>query len=112
MTTAFARVGFSGDYGGTYFMTQLVGAAKARELYFLSERGSAEEALRLGLVNWICARGSGCAHPGNRAPPGLGSHSGLSLHEGEFEPRHEPGPGRLSRPRGYPSHPLWSDGRS
>jgi enoyl-CoA hydratase/carnithine racemase len=32
MTTAFARVGFSGDYGGTYFMTQLVGAAKAREL--------------------------------------------------------------------------------
>jgi 2-(1,2-epoxy-1,2-dihydrophenyl)acetyl-CoA isomerase len=55
MTTAFARVGFSGDYGGTYFMTQLVGAAKARELYFLSERVSAEEALRLGLVNWICA---------------------------------------------------------
>jgi 2-(1,2-epoxy-1,2-dihydrophenyl)acetyl-CoA isomerase len=55
MTTAFARVGFSGDYGGTYFMTQLVGAAKARELYFLSERVNAEEALRLGLVNWICA---------------------------------------------------------
>src|SRR5271154_2454742 len=53
MTTAFARVGFSGDYGGTYFMTQLVGAAKARELYFLSERVSAEEALRLGLVNWV-----------------------------------------------------------
>jgi 2-(1,2-epoxy-1,2-dihydrophenyl)acetyl-CoA isomerase len=55
MTTAFARVGFSGDYGGTYFMAQLVGTAKARELYFLSERVSAEEALRLGLVNWICA---------------------------------------------------------
>jgi 2-(1,2-epoxy-1,2-dihydrophenyl)acetyl-CoA isomerase len=53
MTTAFARVGFSGDYGGTYFMTQLVGAAKARELYFLSERVSAEEALRLGLANWV-----------------------------------------------------------
>lgn len=54
MTTAFARVGFSGDYGGTYFMTQLVGAAKARELYFLSERVGAQEALRLGLTNWIC----------------------------------------------------------
>ena len=53
MTTAFARVGFSGDYGGTYFLTQLVGAAKARELYFLSERVNAEEALRLGLANWI-----------------------------------------------------------
>ena len=55
LTTAFAKVGFSGDYGGTYFLTQLVGAAKARELYFLSDRVSAEEALRLGLVNWVCA---------------------------------------------------------
>ena len=54
MTTAFARVGFAGDYGGTYFLTQLVGAAKARELYFLSERVTAEEALRLGLTNWVC----------------------------------------------------------
>jgi 2-(1,2-epoxy-1,2-dihydrophenyl)acetyl-CoA isomerase len=54
LTTAFARVGFSGDYGGTYFMTQLVGSAKARELYYLSERVSAEEALRLGLTNWVC----------------------------------------------------------
>src|SRR5689334_21964684 len=33
--TAFARVGFSGDYGGTWSLTQLVGSAKARELYFL-----------------------------------------------------------------------------
>ena len=55
MTTAFAKVGFAGDYGGTYFMTQLIGAAKARELYMLSERVSAEEALRLGLANWVCA---------------------------------------------------------
>ena len=54
MTTAFARVGFSGDYGGTYFMSQLIGSAKARELYFLSDRVSAEEALRLGLTNWTC----------------------------------------------------------
>ena len=55
MTTAFARVGFSGDYGGTYFLTQLVGSAKARELYFLSERVGADEAHRLGLANWVCA---------------------------------------------------------
>ena len=54
MTTAFARVGFSGDYGGTYFLSKLVGTAKARELYYLSERIDAEEALRLGLANWIC----------------------------------------------------------
>jgi 2-(1,2-epoxy-1,2-dihydrophenyl)acetyl-CoA isomerase len=54
LTTAFARVGFSGDYGGTYFMTQLVGSAKARELYYLSDRVNAEEALKLGLTNWVC----------------------------------------------------------
>lgn len=53
LTTAFARVGFSGDYGGTYFLTKLVGAAKAREMYFLSDRVSADEALTLGLTNWV-----------------------------------------------------------
>ncbi len=54
LTTAFARVGFSGDYGGSYFMTQLIGSAKARELYYLSDRVNAEEALDLGLTNWVC----------------------------------------------------------
>ncbi len=53
MTTAFAKVGFAGDYGGTYFLTQLIGAAKAREMYFLSDRVKADEALRLGLCNWV-----------------------------------------------------------
>ncbi len=53
MTTAFAKVGFSGDYGGTFFLTRLVGSAKARELYFLSDRLAMTEAERLGLVNWV-----------------------------------------------------------
>lgn len=53
LTTAFAKVGLAGDYGGTYFLTQLVGSAKAREMYFLSDRVGAEEALRLGLANWV-----------------------------------------------------------
>jgi 2-(1,2-epoxy-1,2-dihydrophenyl)acetyl-CoA isomerase len=51
--TAFARVGFSGDYGGSYFLTQLVGPAKARELYFSAEMIDADEALRLGLVTKV-----------------------------------------------------------
>ena len=53
MTTAFAKVGFAGDYGGSLFMSQLVGTAKARELYFLSDRISAKEAKDLGLTNWV-----------------------------------------------------------
>jgi 2-(1,2-epoxy-1,2-dihydrophenyl)acetyl-CoA isomerase len=55
LTTAFAKVGFSGDYGGTFFMTRLIGSAKARELYFLSERIDAKHAERLGLVNRVVA---------------------------------------------------------
>jgi 2-(1,2-epoxy-1,2-dihydrophenyl)acetyl-CoA isomerase len=53
MTTAFAKVGLTGDYGGTYLLTQLVGPAKARELYLLSDRIDMTEALRLGMVNWV-----------------------------------------------------------
>ncbi|MFT4795121.1 MAG: 2-(1,2-epoxy-1,2-dihydrophenyl)acetyl-CoA isomerase [Paracoccaceae bacterium] len=53
MTTAFAKVGFAGDYGGTWFLTQLVGPAKAREMYLLSDRVTAAEALALGLTNRV-----------------------------------------------------------
>src|SRR5690242_8224582 len=53
LTTAFAKVAFAGDYGGTWFLTRLVGNSKAKELYYFSERLSAEEAERLGIVNAI-----------------------------------------------------------
>lgn len=53
VTTAFARVGFSGDFGGTFFLSQLVGMGKAKELYFLSERVGAEECRRLGIANFV-----------------------------------------------------------
>jgi len=53
LLTSFARVGFSGDWGGTFFLTQIVGSARARELYYLSERIDASEALRIGLVNRV-----------------------------------------------------------
>lgn len=54
-TTAFARVGYSGDFGGSYFLTHLVGTAKARELYFTAEMVDAAAALGLGLVNRVVA---------------------------------------------------------
>jgi 2-(1,2-epoxy-1,2-dihydrophenyl)acetyl-CoA isomerase len=53
LTTAFARVAFAGDYGGTWFLTQLVGSAKAKELYFFSDRLTAADAERLGIVNAV-----------------------------------------------------------
>ena len=53
LTTAFAKVGFAGDYGGTWFLSRLVGTAKARELYFLSEKITAEHGVQLGIVNAV-----------------------------------------------------------
>jgi 2-(1,2-epoxy-1,2-dihydrophenyl)acetyl-CoA isomerase len=52
-TTAFAKVGFSGDFGGSWFLTQLVGSAKARELYLTADRFDADTAQRLGVVNQV-----------------------------------------------------------
>ena len=49
--TAFAKMGFSGDFGGSYFLSKLVGAGKARELYYTSGELDAEQALALGVVN-------------------------------------------------------------
>jgi 2-(1,2-epoxy-1,2-dihydrophenyl)acetyl-CoA isomerase len=51
LTTAFSKVGLAGDYGGSWFLTQLVGAAKARELYFTADVILGEEAAALGIVN-------------------------------------------------------------
>ena len=51
ITTAFSKIGASGDYGGSYFLPYLVGAAKARELYFTADVILGSEALALGLVN-------------------------------------------------------------
>jgi 2-(1,2-epoxy-1,2-dihydrophenyl)acetyl-CoA isomerase len=51
--TAFARVGYSGDFGGSYYLTQLVGTAKARELYYTAALLDAQEALALGMLNRV-----------------------------------------------------------
>ncbi len=51
MTTAFSKIAVSGDYGGSYFMSHLVGSAKARELYFMADVITGAEAAQLGLVN-------------------------------------------------------------
>jgi 2-(1,2-epoxy-1,2-dihydrophenyl)acetyl-CoA isomerase len=47
----FAKVGLFPDYGGTYFLPQLVGPAKAAEMFYTGEMIDAKTALQLGLVN-------------------------------------------------------------
>jgi 2-(1,2-epoxy-1,2-dihydrophenyl)acetyl-CoA isomerase len=51
--TIFRNVGFSGDYGGSYFLSKLVGMERARELYFSGRVLEAEEALALGMVSKV-----------------------------------------------------------
>ena len=49
-STAFLKVAVAGDMGLPWSLPRLVGAAKARELSFLCEKFSADEAHRVGLV--------------------------------------------------------------
>lgn len=55
-TTAFTKIGLSGDYGGSYFLPYLVGAAKARELYFMGSVLNGQEAFDIGLVNKVATK--------------------------------------------------------
>lgn len=51
--TAFVEVGLAGDYGTSWFWTQLLGSAKAREFLFLSEKFDADRALAFGLFSRV-----------------------------------------------------------
>jgi 2-(1,2-epoxy-1,2-dihydrophenyl)acetyl-CoA isomerase len=50
LITGYIKMGFSGDCGAIYLLTHLVGAAKAKELFYLSEPVSAAEAAKIGLI--------------------------------------------------------------
>ncbi|MGH3658310.1 MAG: enoyl-CoA hydratase-related protein, partial [Micromonosporaceae bacterium] len=51
--TAFVTVGLSGDFGGTWTLSRIVGSARARQAYLLSERIDADTALSWGLVSEV-----------------------------------------------------------
>lgn len=53
--SAFLGVAISGDMGGPWLLPRIVGAGKARELYFMSQKFKADEAERIGLVNKVFA---------------------------------------------------------
>ncbi|HMG37276.1 MAG TPA: enoyl-CoA hydratase [Blastocatellia bacterium] len=51
--TAYAKVGYGGDFGTTWLLTHYVGGPKAKELFFLGDIIDAAEALRIGLINRV-----------------------------------------------------------
>lgn len=53
VTTAYRNIGFSGDYGGSWLLTQLVGPARAKELFYTARRVGGEEGLALGIFNQV-----------------------------------------------------------
>ena len=53
LTTAFAKVALSGDYGGSWLLTRIVGTARARDLYLRPRVLSAQQALEIGLVTEV-----------------------------------------------------------
>ena len=60
LAPGFANIGLSGDYGGSWFLANLVGPGKAKELYFTGRRVYADEAQALGIFNTVV--------PGNELP--------------------------------------------
>ncbi len=49
----FSKVGLFPDYGGTYFLPELVGPSVAAELFYTGEMIDAKTAHRLGIVNHV-----------------------------------------------------------
>ena len=70
------QVGFAGDYGGTWFLTQLVGPAKARELYFFSERLDAERGARARPRQRVDDAPTRCSTARGGWPPARASRTG------------------------------------
>lgn len=53
VTTAYVKIGLSGDYGMAWLLTRLVGTSRARELMFFGEKIDAKRCEALGLVNRV-----------------------------------------------------------
>ncbi len=53
ITTAFANIGLSGDYGCSWLLTRLVGTSRAKELFYTARRVPAQECLALGIFNEV-----------------------------------------------------------
>jgi 2-(1,2-epoxy-1,2-dihydrophenyl)acetyl-CoA isomerase len=53
LTTAFIKIGLPGDFGVAWQLRDLIGVGPATRLMLLSDRVGADEALGLGLLDWL-----------------------------------------------------------
>ena len=53
VSTGYARIALTGDYGIAWLLTRLVGTSRARELMFTAERVDARRCETLGIVNRV-----------------------------------------------------------
>ena len=103
--SAFLGVGISGDMAGPWLLPRIVGATKAREIFFTSQKFGAAEALEMGLVLATfrtrrsatrCRRSPSASRNPRRSP---------SAREEELRRRREPFPARLHRTRNRTPRP-------
>lgn len=57
LAPAFGAIGASGDFGGSWYLTNLIGSGRAKEVYYTNRRITAEEGQTLGLFNRVVPAG-------------------------------------------------------
>lgn len=53
LVPAFGAIGLSGDFGGSWLLSRLLGPGRAKEIYFTGQRISADDGLALGVFNRV-----------------------------------------------------------
>jgi len=53
LVPAFGRIGLSGDFGGSWLLSRLIGPGRAKEVYFTGRRIDAQEGQALGVFNRV-----------------------------------------------------------
>ena len=49
----YSKIGLTGDYGISWYLTNLLGPSKAKELMFCNHRIYADEAYKIGILNFL-----------------------------------------------------------
>ncbi len=57
LAPAFGAIGASGDFGGSWYLTNLIGSGRAKEVYYTNRRITAEEGQTLGIFNRVVPAG-------------------------------------------------------